>query len=468
MSVNKLGLSFFLLLAAVVCGGLVALPLRTIEAKERQSFRHASPVAADSGMANSAKVGGLAATVTSGHPRAITQNSKWPNSSLLASLFLPQSSGSLFAISNTVAGRAVRVVGNTLTAGQTGTVSIEFDSQGDENAIGFSIDFDRSKLTYVKTTKGAGALAAGATLNTNANLATALPIGHLGYALAVDAGTTFTAGTLQLVVVTFNVAASGNGTSDITFGDAPIHHEITDDGHTGSILILPADYTPGTVTINALAPTLTSLSPVSAITGAPAFTLTVNGTGFATSSVVRINSSNRATNFVNSTQLTAQINATDIQTAGSFTIDVLTPAPCGGVSSAINLGVGNPVPSISGLAPAIADAGGASLTLTVNGSNFVNGSVVKVNGSDRTTTFISGSQLTAEITASDIQTAGAASILVFNLTPGGGSSSPTSLTINNPQPVLGSVAPATAVVGGASFTLTINGGSFVNGSVVKF
>ena len=111
MSVNKLGLSFFLLLAAVVSGGLVALPLRTIEAKERQSFRHASPVVADSGIANSAKVGGLAATVTSDHPRAIAQDSKWPNSSLLASLFLPQSSGSSFAISNTVAGRAVRVVG---------------------------------------------------------------------------------------------------------------------------------------------------------------------------------------------------------------------------------------------------------------------------------------------------------------------------------------------------------------------
>src|SRR3989442_5208028 len=230
--------------------------------------------------------------------------------------------------------RAVRVVGNTLTAGQQGTVSIEFDSQGDENAVGFSINFDRSKLTYVKTTKGAGALAAGATLNTNPNLATALPIGHLGYALAVDAGTTFTAGTLQLVVVTFNVAASGSGTSDVTLGDLPIPNEITDDGHTGSILILPADYTLGTVTINALAPTVTSLSPVSAITGAPAFTLTVNGTGFATSSVVRINGINRPTTFINTTQLTALVDASDIQASSCFPNDVATAAPGGRVSIA--------------------------------------------------------------------------------------------------------------------------------------
>ena len=364
--------------------------------------------------------------------------------------------------------RAVRVVGNTLTAGQQGTVSIEFDSQGDENAVGFSINFDRSKLTYVKTTKGADALAAGATLNTNPNQATALPLGHLGYALAVDAGTTFTAGTLQLVVVTFNVAASGNGTSDITFGDSPIPHEITDDGHTGSILILPADYTPGTVSINALAPNVTSLNPVSAVTGAPAFTLTVNGIGFATSSVVRINGGNRPTTFINTTQLTAQINAADIQASGSFPIDVGTPAPGGGISAAINLEVGNPVPVLTSIDPLSATAGAGAFTLTVNGSNFIGASVVKVNGSNRTTTFISGSQLTAEIPASDIQTAGTASVLVFNPTPAGGSSSPAGLTINNPLPVLGSIAPATAIVGGASFTLDVNGSNFVNGSAVKF
>jgi len=55
--------------------------------------------------------------------------------------------------------------------------------------------------------------------------------------------------------------------------------------------------------------------------------MTVNGTGFGSTSVVRINGINRPTTLVNSTQLTALINATDIQTAGSLTIDVLTPAP---------------------------------------------------------------------------------------------------------------------------------------------
>jgi len=90
------------------------------------------------------------------------------------------------------------------------------------------------------------ALAAGATLNTNAGSAPTL--GHLGYALAVDAGTTFNAGTLQLVVVTFSA-----------------RRLVTYDGHhlwrradfsTKSLMtVTPGDshsglgYTPGTVTI---------------------------------------------------------------------------------------------------------------------------------------------------------------------------------------------------------------------------
>src|SRR5206468_9866635 len=122
---------------------------------------------------------------------------------------------------------------------------------------------------------------------------------------------------------------------------------------------------------------------------------------------------------------------------------------------------------LTSIDPLSATAGAGAFTLTVSGSNFIGASVVKVNGSDRLTTFISGSQLTAEIPASDIQTAGNAGVSVFNPTPAGGSSSPAALTINNPLPLLGTVVPASAIVGGASFTVEVNGSSFVNGSVVR-
>ena len=53
------------------------------------------------------------------------------------------------------------------------------------------------------------------------------------------------------------------------------------------------------------------------------------------------------------------------------------------------------------------------------------------NGTDRTTTFVSSTQLQAQILAGDIASAGTAPVTVFNPTPGGGTSSAQTFTINN-------------------------------------
>jgi dienelactone hydrolase len=83
----------------------------------------------------------------------------------------------------------------------------------------------------------------------------------------------------------------------------------------------------------------------------------------------------------------------------------------------------NPVPLIN--QPLIPDAtrpGGLGFTLSVNGTGFVSSSVVNWNGVARNTTFVSRSQLQANILASDIAQAGTASVTVFNSAPGGGTS----------------------------------------------
>src|SRR5450631_4149717 len=85
----------------------------------------------------------------------------------------------------------------------------------------------------------------------------------------------------------------------------------------------------------------------------------------------------------------------------------------------------NPVPSTN--QPLVPDAiapGGTSFTLTVNGTGFVPASVVNWNGSPRATSYVSGSQLTATILASDIATSSTASVTVSSPSPGGGTSSP--------------------------------------------
>jgi hypothetical protein len=79
----------------------------------------------------------------------------------------------------------------------------------------------------------------------------------------------------------------------------------------------------------------------------------------------------------------------------------------------------NPVPTTASLSPASAIAGGSDFTLTVNGSGFIDGSVVEWNGSSRTTSYVSSVQLTAAILAADIASAGTASVTVFNPTPEG-------------------------------------------------
>jgi hypothetical protein len=68
------------------------------------------------------------------------------------------------------------------------------------------------------------------------------------------------------------------------------------------------------------------LIPASATPGGPAFTLTVNGTGFTPASVVYCNGSPRATAFVRSTQLTAGILSTDVAAPGTASITVLNGA----------------------------------------------------------------------------------------------------------------------------------------------
>ncbi|MGA7785525.1 MAG: IPT/TIG domain-containing protein, partial [Candidatus Acidiferrales bacterium] len=212
------------------------------------------------------------------------------------------------------------------------------------------------------------------------------------------------------------------------------------------------------------------LVPSSATAGSGAFTLTVNGTSFVNGAVVSFGGANRATTFVSATQVTASILAGDVATGGTPAVVVTNPAPGGGASNAVNFTVNNPVPVITPpLVPSSAIVGGAGFTLTVNGTGFVNGSVVSFGGANRVTTFVNSTQVTAAILAGDIATAGAPAVVVTNPAPGGGASNAVNFTVNNPAPVITPpLVPSSAIVGGAGFTLTVNGTGFVNGSVVSF
>ena len=114
-------------------------------------------------------------------------------------------------------------------------------------------------------------------------------------------------------------------------------------------------------------------------------------------------------------------------------------------------------------APAGANQGGASFTLTVTGDSFINGSKVLWNGAALTTTFVSATSLTATVPASGLAQSGTASLTVRN--PGSITSNAEIFTINA-VPGVTQLSPASANQGGASFTLTVTGDNFVNGSTI--
>ena len=78
--------------------------------------------------------------------------------------------------------------------------------------------------------------------------------------------------------------------------------------------------------------------------------------------------------------------------------------------------VGQPdgyLPVLSNLSPATKVAGAAAFTLTVTGSNFVKASQINWGGQYLTTTYVSPTQLTADIPASLVQSAATVPVKVY-------------------------------------------------------
>jgi hypothetical protein len=140
----------------------------------------------------------------------------------------------------------------------------------------------------------------------------------------------------------------------------------------------------------------------------------------------------------------------------------------GSSSSSSSGGTDNPVPVANTLAPAGVEKGADEFTLTISGSNFIADSVVRWNGSDRATTFISSSQLQTTISETDIATAAIVPVTIFNPIPGGGLSGALNFTVANPVPELVSLFPVGADAGDGETVINITGNYFVDGSAVQW
>lgn len=129
----------------------------------------------------------------------------------------------------------------SLAQDQTDCLSVTLAAQGEESALGFSLCFDASLLTFVSAQRGPGASTASWNVNTNQ-----APNGRLGFALTLPDGQTFAPGSNSVIEVCFRAASVlSTVITPVSLCDTPIGREVVDaDG-----LPLEAVYADGSVTV---------------------------------------------------------------------------------------------------------------------------------------------------------------------------------------------------------------------------
>ena len=128
--------------------------------------------------------------------------------------------------------------------------------------------------------------------------------------------------------------------------------------------------------------------------------------------------------------------------------------------------VAPPLPSLTAILPDSCMVGEHDFTFVVEGANFVDGALVKWNGYERPTTFVSSTRLDATIDTVHLATAQTVTIIVYN--GDGEITNPLTFTINNPLPSLTSISPTSVTGGGPDFRLTLTGSNFFGSPVVRW
>jgi hypothetical protein len=266
------------------------------------------------------------------------------------------------------------------------------------------------------------------------------------------------------------VNSSGRATTFVSSSQLTAQLFFSDIQNPGNLSITVASggavSSPVTFTVYPNDPQIGTFDPASMPTNSSNLTVTLNGSNFASSAVVRVNATSRPTTYVSPTQLTFTLSSADVSHTGNLTITVLNPNNKISPSATYTITPASTAPTITLLSPNTVTANSAGFALSVVGTNFVSGATVKANGASRSTTVTDSTHLTAQILASDIKTAGSVSIVVNN--PNGQVSSPATLTVTSGTlPTITSFSPASVTVGAPPFTLTITGTNFTSTATVK-
>jgi hypothetical protein len=217
--------------------------------------------------------------------------------------------------------------------------------------------------------------------------------------------------------------------------------------------------TTGNCGIVVISLSIISLKPTKRVAGAPAFTLTVQGSNFRIDAAVLWDGQQVATTYVDASQLKALIPASLIAKSGTALITVVSGEES---SNSMSFTIADP-PAIRFVDPENIATGGPDLVLTVSGRNFTDETVVLWNGGQLTTTFVDFTLLRATVPARLIAADGKARItaLLDEVTSN-------AIEVTMLTPVIASLEPSTVMAGGPAFTLTANGSGFARGAVVQW
>jgi hypothetical protein len=221
-------------------------------------------------------------------------------------------------------------------------------------------------------------------------------------------------------------------------------------------------------------PVASSLFPSHASAGSAAFTLTVNGSGFISSSAVQWNTAPRPTTFVSETQVRASIAASDLASSGTAQVSVQSPTPGGGTSSAMSFTI-DPPPALTVSATTV--TAGSSLTVTLTGSSGADGDWLALASSTAPdtgylqSTYVGPGVTTRTWTVTMPATAGTYEFRLYLASSYNRAATSAPVTVtgsSNPAPVSSSLFPNHAAAGSAAVTLAVNGSGFIASSIVQW
>jgi hypothetical protein len=200
---------------------------------------------------------------------------------------------------------------------------------------------------------------------------------------------------------------------------------------------------------------LASVTPSSVVTGSAMVTLTLDGIGFLSTSIAKLDGATLPTGYVSATRLTAMIDASITSTAATHAILV---ANATATTSTKTFTVQNPVPTLSALNPSQTATNGAPFTLTLTGANFNASSRVTFDGNQVVSTFVSATTLS--ITVPTLTAARNYPVFVTNPAPGGGTSATLNLVASVVTgPTISGLAPSPALAN-TVFSLTVSGSGY--------